>query len=153
MSLRGLRVREREEREVYTPSRESMQEFSIEDLEQRFDNRKPRLWTRAWLGLTAVCCSGADPKTYNARYNVTGTGGVVSLTYTNQDGGTEQQEVGLPGSKSFSVRNGSFLYISAQRKGSIGTITTNISIDGVTRKSATSEGEFVIASSDYSCCY
>lgn len=104
-----------------------------------------------WLGLTAVC-SRSSPQSYDATYEVSGTGiGLANITYSNQDGGTQQKEVGLKWSESFKVRPGAFLYLSAQTTAS-GSITSRILINGQVRKTATSSGQYTIATSSYRCC-
>ena len=118
-------------------------------------------WRRALMTPTGDVSSGVAEKeesrnvaaSYKATYDVVGAGTKsASITYTNQDGSTEQREVQLPWSDSFTITPGHFLYISAQNKNSAGSITVYISINGETRKIATSEGAYVIASSSYSCC-
>jgi hypothetical protein len=49
-------------------------------------------------------------------YEVRGTAGRVSLTYTNASGGMEQQTVTLPWNKDFGVPRGTMLYLSAQNE-------------------------------------
>jgi hypothetical protein len=86
--------------------------------------------------------------------------GAADLTYNNEDGGVEQRLVRAPReakdaviwSKSFDVRPGTFLYISAQNHNSSGYVTVYISIDGQPKKTATSAGAYKIASSEYRCC-
>jgi hypothetical protein len=107
-----------------------------------------------WLCLTLLCCGSRSLKSadsYKATYDVVGTGS-ASLTYTNQGGDSEQMEVSLPWSKSFTVHDGDVLYISAQNKNDYGSITTYISINGSPRKTSTSSGGYVIATSSYRCC-
>jgi hypothetical protein len=99
------------------------------------------------------CISSHPTADYKADYDVVGEGtGSASVTYTNQSGGTEQRDVRLPWHESFPVRSGDFLYISAQNKNGSGSITIYISINKQTRKTASSEGAYVIASSSYRCC-
>ncbi len=109
-----------------------------------------------WLGLVVACCGGSrslqTAEAYRATYEVGGTAGRVSVTYTNAAGDTEQQEVYLPWSKSFKTQYGEFLYISAQNQNDSGTVTTTIKVNGVIQKSSSSSGGFVIATSSYRCC-
>lgn len=83
-------------------------------------------------------------------YTVTGGGGVAkaSLTYENAQGGTEQEEVSsLPWSKSFTVRPGSFVYVSAQNTSNVsGTIACEITANGTSFKRSQSSGVATIAS-------
>jgi hypothetical protein len=106
-----------------------------------------------WLSLTLICCTPSNfSNSYEAKYQVTGDG-TASITYSNQDGGTEQQEISLPWEKSFKVHNGDFLYISAQKHSGYSSISAVILVNGTIRKTATSQGEHSIATSSYSCCY
>jgi hypothetical protein len=79
-------------------------------------------------------------------------GSKINVTYRNADGGTEQAEVRTPWSKTFTTKSGSFLYLSAQNEGTSSALTVYISVNGETRKTATSTGNYVIASVDYRCC-
>jgi hypothetical protein len=82
----------------------------------------------------------------NARYEITGPATGASLTYTNASGGIQQNDVSLPWNTSFSARPGQFLSISAQKKGTGGTITCRITVDGVEIQQASSNAEYGIAS-------
>ena len=81
-------------------------------------------------------------------YSVQGTQRTASLTYTNAEGGTAQENVTLPWSKEFSAQPGFFAALSAQNSDDHGVITVSISVDGNTLKTTTSQGEYVIASAD-----
>lgn len=102
--------------------------------------------------LLVLCSACATQKSHRATYEVGGTAKSVSLTYTNESGGTEQREVDLPWSKTFSVRDGDFLYISAQDQGGSGDVMAYIIVNGNTKKSAHSSGPYTIATSSYTCC-
>ena len=78
-------------------------------------------------------------------YSVTGSAGSVSITQSNASGGTEQYESGLPLTRSFWIRPGSFLYISAQNRGDSGDVQCTITSNGRTVQTASSSGAFVIA--------
>jgi hypothetical protein len=105
-----------------------------------------------WLCLAFLCCSGGAPnKNYQVTYRVDGTGG-ASLTYSNETGGTEQQEVTLPWTKTFSGTAGEFLYLSAQNHEEYGGIVASISINGRVVKDATSQGGYTIATVSDTCC-
>lgn len=109
-----------------------------------------------WACLALLCCGSGSPsgrESNKVTYDVVGESTrMASLTYTNQGGGTEQQEVMLPWSKSFQAQYGDHLYISAQNKKEYGSITVYISINGNTRKTSTSSGGYVIASASEQCC-
>lgn len=85
--------------------------------------------------------------TYSVKYEVSGSPVKegASLTYENETGNTEQKDVTMPWTETFTAAPGDFLYVSAQIDGN-GTITCKIYLDGVVWQEATSRGEFVIAS-------
>lgn len=78
-------------------------------------------------------------------YSVTGSAGSVSITQRNVGGGTEQYDSSLPLSRSFWIRPGSFLYISAQNNGDSGDVNCAITRSGRTVQTASSSGAYVIA--------
>lgn len=85
---------------------------------------------------------------HHIRYEVTGSASGASVTYTNADGGTSQENnVGVPWSRSFDVDDGdyTFLSISAQNEGEYGTITVTIYVDNTPFKTSSSAGEYAIA--------
>jgi len=92
--------------------------------------------------------STSSGTTYKVIYKITGTASRASLTYNNEQGGTEQTEVAIPWEKQFTVKRGEFLYISAQNEGETGSVTCEIWVDGKKWKSSTSSGAYVIASCD-----
>jgi hypothetical protein len=78
-------------------------------------------------------------------YRVDGESRQASITYENESGDTSQEtEATLPWEESFSVEEGSFAYVSAQRGGAPGDITCTIELDGVVMESNTSSGEYSI---------
>lgn len=87
-----------------------------------------------------------QPTTYTVKYEVTGSATSASLTYQNRDGGTSQEsDVYLPWTYSFTAEAGDFLYISAQNNGEYGSVTTTIYLNGTQVKTSTSTGAYVIA--------
>lgn len=79
-------------------------------------------------------------------YEVTGTARIVGLTIENETGNTEQlDDVRLPYKKTFSIKRGEFVYLSAQNQGESGSVTCTITVDGDVVETATSTGAFVIA--------
>lgn len=88
------------------------------------------------------------PGTKMVIYNVDGLDGATraSLTYTNEQGGTEQVEVTLPWRKVLSVPRGQFVYISAQNQGATGGVSCDIRVDMQLFKHSESRGAYVIAS-------
>lgn len=86
--------------------------------------------------------------THTVRYEVTGGESwyTAGLTYENAQGGTEQRDVGLPWSQTYTMKTGDFAYISAQLDNGVGQITCTIYVDGTEWKTSTSSGQYVIAS-------
>jgi hypothetical protein len=79
-------------------------------------------------------------------YSVSGTASKASLTYTNQDGGSEQADVRLPWWKEIRVKRGFFAYISAQSKDAqAAEVGVDIAVNGSTVKHSESSGQSVIA--------
>ncbi len=87
----------------------------------------------------------AESETVTVGYNVTGNAQRADLTYTNASGGTEQIEVNVPYGKSFTMKRGSFVYISAQNKGDFGSINCEILFNSQSYKKSTSSGAYKIA--------
>lgn len=90
----------------------------------------------------------AAPSTRDVIYSVTGLDGATraSLTYTNEQGGTEQADVALPWRKVISVRQGQFVYISAQNQDASGGVACDIRVSMEAFKHSESRGAYVIAS-------
>ncbi len=83
---------------------------------------------------------------HSVTYRVTGSARSVDVTYQNGTGGTEQKSrVAVPWSYTFQATSGAFLYISAQNQGESGDLTTEIDVDGSSRKQANASGAYVIA--------
>ena len=79
-------------------------------------------------------------------YVVEGSSSSAGLTYTNETGGTEQQDKSVPWYKVFAAGRGAFASISAQKKNKFGSVTVKIIVDGVEIKSSESWAEHGIAS-------
>ena len=97
---------------------------------------------------TVFLCFGCElfDTSIDVEYKVTGTASEVDVTYENEDGGTSQQSnVSVPWSYSFTGDPGDFVYISAQNQGESGSVTVTIYTDGDKFKSSTSSGAYVIA--------
>lgn len=73
-----------------------------------------------------------------------------SLTYTNSQGGTEQKEVFGSWVKTFTVKRGANLYVSAQNKEDYGSVFLSIEVDGKRVRKSESKGAYTIATCDYS---
>ena len=103
------------------------------------------------IGFIFACTDSAGiagPKTIDVEYRFTGTAETVSITYTNQDGGTSMRN---------NINNGSaihignfpaneFLYFSMQNMTDEGTIQAAIIVDDKVFKVSNSKGGYVIAS-------
>lgn len=83
---------------------------------------------------------------HRVEYSISGSAGAVGLTYRNATGGTEQRDVGLPGSLSFNALAGQFVYISAQNRTNSGDVHVSITVDGGLLQQATSSTPYGIAS-------
>lgn len=94
--------------------------------------------------LPEMVTSGPDRTEHQIRYSVDGTG-QASLTYRNASGGTEQITVSLPWSATFTAQARQFVYLSAQKKQSFGTLETTIYLDDVPVKRAASDSPYGIA--------
>jgi len=89
---------------------------------------------------------GSGEVVYQVKYEVTGTAKTVFVTYVNESGGTSQESnVSLPWSYTFTAKPGDFVYISAQNEGETGSVTVTIYKNGSIFKTSTSSGAYVIA--------
>lgn len=85
-------------------------------------------------------------------YAITGTAKAVQVTYVNRQGGTQQETSALPWSFGFQGVEKTQLYVSAQNQGAEGSVIVTITVDGLTKKSSTSSGGYVIATASDTCC-
>lgn len=79
-------------------------------------------------------------------YTVEGSAHSASLTYSNEQGGTEQHDVTLPWRKLVVMRKRGFAYISAQNKSDSGDVKVEITLNGVPVKASQSSASYGIAS-------
>lgn len=94
-----------------------------------------------------------DSTPHTVRYSVEGSARGASLTYENAEGGTEQKDVSIPWQQSFSMKEGDYVYISAQNMfGDDGSITTRIIVDGKEFKKSSSSGAYKISDVSGTCC-
>ena len=95
---------------------------------------------------------GCEAKVWDVEYKVSGSGGSFDVTINNKDDGTSQYDnVSSGWTYSFSTsEEGLFLYVSAQNQTNSGSVTTKIYVDGKQKKTSTSNGAYVIASSSMS---
>jgi len=85
-------------------------------------------------------------------YAISGTAKQVQITYVNRQGGTQQETAALPWSFGFQGVDKAQLYVSAQNQGPDGSVIVTITVDGLTKKSSSSSGAYVIASAIDTCC-
>lgn len=86
------------------------------------------------------------PESYQITYEIEGTAFTkAKLTYQNATGSSQQEEIEIPWSTTFSAPAGQFVYLSGQLANK-GTIRCRILVDGQPFKEAESKGEYVIAS-------
>jgi hypothetical protein len=117
-----------------------------------------KILTSMIFGILVSGCGGQSgeeklPETYSVTYSVTGLStSSASITYENSTGGTSQETITLPWSKSLTFKRDAFLYISAQNKSNIGTVTVSIKANNITIKTSTSNGAYAIATASGSCC-
>jgi len=79
-------------------------------------------------------------------YEITGTAQTVDVTLSNATGGTEQYSiVRLPKKYIYTSFVDRFAYISAQNRGTSGTVTVSIYLNGELFKTSSSSGAYVIA--------
>lgn len=83
---------------------------------------------------------------FAVEYVVEGSARSASLTYSNEQGGTEQHEVSLPWRKLVVMRKRGFAYISAQNKSDSGDIKVEVHLNGVPVKASQSSASYGIAS-------
>ena len=102
--------------------------------------------------LLVLGCEEAEPKIWDVKYKVSGSGGSFDVTISNKDDGTSQYDnVSSGWTYSFSTGDdGRFLYVSAQNQNNSGSVTTKIYVDGKQKKESTSSGAYVIATSSMS---
>jgi hypothetical protein len=79
-----------------------------------------------------------------------GTG--ASLTFTNAQGGSQQETIYIPWENSFRAAPGAHLYISAQNYDGWGNITAIILVDGREVRRSESSGRFAGTTASVRCC-
>lgn len=133
--------------------------------------KSPKKFFNPWITLAMVIvCSGAalmyavnmpsSRSTFTPSYNPPPTAkqppivtyevvgkntNSASMTWQNDQGGTEQGEYYLPFRKTYANFQDDFLYISAQNSNDRGEISCRIYISGEEYKESTSQGAYVIA--------
>lgn len=101
------------------------------------------LWSNASFPHDALKATTTERK---VTYVVGGSTSSARLTYRNESGGTEQRTVSLPWTLEMRAVPGQFLYLSAQKKQTYGTVKTSIEIEGQVLQEAESDTEYGIAS-------
>ncbi len=85
---------------------------------------------------------------HQVEYVVDGDCKAAALTYSNAGGGTEQREFDLPAALSFRATQGAFLYLSAQKKGTDGSVRVRIKVDGTIVRQSVSTSPYGIATAN-----
>lgn len=101
---------------------------------------------------TGTSSLSKEPRTYTVTYYVEGSTSSASLTYENEQGGTQQEIVRVPWRKTLEIPRNSFLYISAQNQNSYGDLSVSIWVDGIEYKRSEATGGYTIASASGRCC-
>jgi len=96
-------------------------------------------------GQTAANPPPPLPGVHTVEYEIDGSASLAAITARNPAGGTEQHEVRIPYSRTFYVRSGAFLYLSAQKKSAEGTVHVTVRVDGKILQQATSSSPYGIA--------
>ena len=107
----------------------------------------------------AASLEGSSRASLRVLYEVEGTADSVSLTYSTSSG-TEQHDSRLPLMNTEGTSGvghvgsaGESLYVAAQNRGDVGTVTCRIKLDGVVVSENTSSGAYGIAQCDYAIPY
>jgi hypothetical protein len=99
--------------------------------------------------IAAIAGSGGSSivsSSHSVEYEITGSASVVSVTYTNADGGTSQLDsVTFPWALTMTAKSGDIPNILAQKQGDSGSVTVTIYNDGNVFKKSTNSGAYVIA--------
>jgi hypothetical protein len=103
-----------------------------------------------WINATAVPPPGPVPKVVTLE--VTGSGAKADLTIGIGLTSTQQLEVDLPWRNESPLMAGSHIYLAAQAKSYSAKIMVRVLVDGAEVRSVGSSGDFVIASTQYTCC-
>jgi hypothetical protein len=85
---------------------------------------------------------------HQVEYLIEGDCGSAGVTLRNAGGGTEQHDVNVPTKFTINAGLGTFLYISAQKKGSDGTVRVAIKVDGVIVRRSIATSAYGIASAN-----
>ena len=96
--------------------------------------------------LAIITSSFSNPKQSKITYKVKSTHWGIKLTYSNEQGNTNQEDVNdSKWEKTFTAQSGTFLYISAQSEMHNANIKVEILKDGRLIETSESKGDFVIA--------
>jgi hypothetical protein len=104
------------------------------------------LWTIS-TGKVSMPTSGISKFTkHDITYRIEGTANAALITYSNDQGGTEQlNNINLPWEQSYKMDYGGYASLVAQSSDYGNTITCIIKLDGKEWKRSSSAGDFVIA--------
>lgn len=76
----------------------------------------------------------------------------ASVTYQNEQGGSQQESVYGPWTKTFNAQPGQFLYVSAQNGSKYGGVTVLILVNGTEFRRSEAIGGYKIATANGRCC-
>lgn len=93
------------------------------------------------------------PTTYRVEYMITGSTGRASITYNNEQEGTQQEDIRAGGGSfsdkplriRYTMKPGTFAYISVQNENKAGSVRCRILIDSHIWRESVSEGGYKIA--------
>ena len=100
---------------------------------------------------TGSSAAPAGNATVTVAYLISGSAKTVDLTLQTATGQSQQNDLKLPVKNragtdiNFEATPGQFVYVSAQNQGSYGTVTCEITVDGVPVSTNTSSGGYSIA--------
>lgn len=127
---------------------------------QHKPKKQSKFWTIVFVVIVGVICTclslaligqgGGDGgggilvSGYTVTYRIEGTASGALITYSNDQGGTEQLNVALPWSKSYKMERGDFASLVAQSDSYGQSIACIIEVNGKELKRSTSSGDFVV---------
>lgn len=139
------KISDEQRKQVIETERKLKLQESYENYEREKQRQEERLRKKAELRTKNIALAKKSG-VYYVEYKVDGRIKGASVTYKNEEGGTEQHEVISPWTKGFFADDGKYVYISAQNNGDYGTINVSIYVNGVEVRKSSSSSEYGIAS-------
>jgi len=110
--------------------------------------KKILLFINVFISLTILTSCESSSLSGEVEYVVDCSPSGFDITYQNSSGNTSQQDISSGNwTYSFTGASGDFVYISAQANNENATVTTKIYYKGKLIENATSNGDYVIATS------